>query len=134
MKRVTRDTRRSHLTNIEASKRQAAIPRGPRPVLRNAHWRLAAAPAGGRPGGTLAPAYRDGLAGLPDWQTPPRADVDEARWQDRFERLIAYLEAGNDWPRHKAVITGEEHELGMWLHLQRSRLHRGELMQQRRKH
>lgn len=77
--------------------------------------------------GTLAPAYRDGLAVLPDWQTPPRADIDEARWQGRFQALVAYLDAGNDWPRHKAVITGEEHDLGVWLHLQRSKLHRGEL-------
>lgn len=77
--------------------------------------------------GTLATAYRDGLAGLPDWLTPPRAETDEARWQERLKALVAYREAGNDWPRHTAVITGEEHELGVWLHLQRSKLHRGEL-------
>lgn len=77
--------------------------------------------------GTLAPAYRDGLAVLPDWQTPPRADADEARWHDRFEALVAYLDAGNDRPRHKAVITGEEHDLCKWLHLQRAKLYRGEL-------
>jgi Helicase associated domain len=77
--------------------------------------------------GTLAPAYRDGLAVLPGWQTPPRAESDEARWQDRFEALVSYRKAGNDWPRHKAVITGEEHDLGVWLHSQRSKLRRGEL-------
>ncbi|MBT2546860.1 helicase associated domain-containing protein [Arthrobacter sp. ISL-65] len=41
--------------------------------------------------------------------------------------LVAYRDAGNDWPRHKAVITGDEHDLGIWLHLQRSKLRRGEL-------
>ena len=71
--------------------------------------------------GALAPAYRDGLAGLPDWLTPPRTETDEARWQERLKALVAYREAGNDWPRHKAVITGEKHELGVWLHLQRSK-------------
>ncbi|WP_285289484.1 hypothetical protein [Arthrobacter sp. ISL-65] len=40
---------------------------------------MAAAAPRRRPGGTLAPAYRDGLAALPDWQTPPRADSDETR-------------------------------------------------------
>ncbi|MFJ5695958.1 helicase associated domain-containing protein [Arthrobacter sp. NPDC093125] len=77
--------------------------------------------------GTLAPAYRDGLAVLPGWQTPPRAEAFEARWQHRLAALIAYRGAGNDWPRHKADISGEEHELGVWLHLQRSKLRRGEL-------
>lgn len=77
--------------------------------------------------GTFAPAYRNGLAVLPGWQTPPRADAEEARWQDRLEALVAYRNAGHDWPRHKSVITGEEHELGAWLHLQRSKLRRDEL-------
>ena len=36
-------------------------------------------------------------------------------------------ERGNDWPRHKAIITGEEHELGVWLHTQRYKQRRGEL-------
>jgi hypothetical protein len=67
------------------------------------------------------------LAVLPGWQTPPRAETDEARWQERLKDLAAYREAGNDWPRHKAVITGQEHDLGVWVHLQRSKLHRGEL-------
>jgi hypothetical protein len=35
--------------------------------------------------GTLAPAYRDGLAVLPGWQTPPRAEAFEARWRARLE-------------------------------------------------
>lgn len=77
--------------------------------------------------GTLAPAYRDGLAVLPGWQTPPRTEADEARWHDRLEALSAYRQSGNDWPRHKATIKGEEHDLGVWLHLQRSKLHRGQL-------
>lgn len=77
--------------------------------------------------GTLAPAYCDGLTVLPDGQTPPRAETDAARWHERLAALVAYLDAGNDGPRHKAVIIGEEHELGVWLHLQRSKLHRGEL-------
>jgi hypothetical protein len=40
---------------------------------------------------------------------------------------VAYLASGQDWPRHKATVTGEEHELGVWLHTQRFRQHRGEL-------
>lgn len=77
--------------------------------------------------GTLAPAFRDGLAVLPGWQSAPRALADEARWQDRLAALVAYRVAGRDWPRHKATVTGEEHELGVWLHTQRYKLRRGEL-------
>jgi hypothetical protein len=69
--------------------------------------------------GTLAPAFRDGLAVLPDWQRPPRAVADEARWQDRLAALARYRAAGHDWPRHKAAVAGEEHDLGVWLHSQR---------------
>ncbi|MFE4542205.1 helicase associated domain-containing protein [Arthrobacter sp. NPDC056727] len=77
--------------------------------------------------GTLAPAYRDGLAILPGWQRPPRPVADEARWRDRLGALVRYRAAGNDWPRHKAVAVGEEHELGVWLHAQRQKARRGDL-------
>jgi hypothetical protein len=77
--------------------------------------------------GTLAPAYRDGLAVLPDWQRPPRSVADEARWQDRIKALAEYRAAGHDWPRHKSSVTSEEHELGVWLHAQRQKARRGEL-------
>ncbi|PNH86118.1 helicase-associated protein [Arthrobacter sp. AFG20] len=77
--------------------------------------------------GTLAPAYRDGLAVLPDWQRPPRPVADEVRWQDRFAALVRYRAAGHDWPRHKTVPSGEEHDLGLWLHSQRQKAHRGDL-------
>jgi hypothetical protein len=52
--------------------------------------------------GTLAAAYRDGLAVLQDLQTPPRAGTDEARWQERLKALVAYRDAGNDWIRFSA--------------------------------
>lgn len=68
--------------------------------------------------GMLAPAFRDGLAVLPGWEGTPRAEADEARWQEQLAALAAYRAAGNDWPRHKAVIAGEEHALGVWLHFQ----------------
>ncbi|KRE52947.1 hypothetical protein ASG92_25090 [Arthrobacter sp. Soil736] len=77
--------------------------------------------------GTLAPAYRDGLAALPGWQTPTRVEADEARWRERLTALVEYRAAGSDWPRHKAFVEGLEHELGVWLHSQRSKLHRSEL-------
>ncbi|WP_353713504.1 helicase associated domain-containing protein [Arthrobacter sp. K5] len=77
--------------------------------------------------GTLAPAYRDGLAALPDWQRPPRSVADEARWRDRLAALVRYRSAGHDWPRHKTIVTGKEHDLGVWLHFQRQKARRGEL-------
>jgi hypothetical protein len=77
--------------------------------------------------GTLAPAYRDGLAVLPDWQRPPQAVADENRWQDRFQALAEYRAAGHDWPRHKSSVAGVEHELGVWLHAQRQKARRGDL-------
>lgn len=51
----------------------------------------------------------------------------QVRRQERLEELKAYRAAGNDWPRHKSVITGEEHELGSWLHSQRYKQRRGQL-------
>jgi hypothetical protein len=77
--------------------------------------------------GTLARAYGDALAELSGWQTPVRAEADEARWAERLAALVEFRAAGNDWPRHKAVITGEEHDLGVWLHFQRSKSRRSEL-------
>ena len=77
--------------------------------------------------GTLAQEYRDGLAVLDGWEGKPRAEADEERWQERLAALVEYRAAGNDWPRHKAVITGEEHQLGVWLHLQRAKVRRGQL-------
>ncbi|MBT2547203.1 helicase associated domain-containing protein [Arthrobacter sp. ISL-65] len=77
--------------------------------------------------GTLAPALRQGLDVLPDWRRLPRLAADEARWQDRLTALKAYLAAGNDWPLHKFSVTGEEHDLGVWLHSQRQKAHRGAL-------
>jgi hypothetical protein len=76
--------------------------------------------------GTLAPAYRDGLSVLPGWEGTPRAILFQTRWQERLAALVAYRAAGNDWPLHEGT-TGEEHELGVWLHRQRFELRRGEL-------
>jgi hypothetical protein len=76
---------------------------------------------------TLAEAYREGLTVLPDWQSRSRAEADEARWQERLAALTEYRAAGNDWPRHKASVEGQEHDLGVWLHYQRAKLHHGEL-------
>jgi hypothetical protein len=62
---------------------------------------------------TLATAFREGLAVLPGWEGKPRGEADEECWRQRLAELKAYRAAGNDWPRHKAVITGEEHDLGV---------------------
>lgn len=77
--------------------------------------------------GTLAPAFKEGLAVLPGWERKPCLQADEERWHEQLAALKVYRAAGNDWPRHKAVITGEEHELGVWLHTQRYKQRRGEL-------
>ncbi|MET1088005.1 MAG: helicase associated domain-containing protein [Arthrobacter sp.] len=77
--------------------------------------------------GTLAPVFRDGLAVLPGWEGRLRGEADEERWQERLAALKEYRAAGNDWPRHKAVITGEEHDLGVWLYGQRIKYHGGKL-------
>lgn len=77
--------------------------------------------------GRLPAEYKEGLAVLSGWERPSRAEADEERWLGRLEALTAYRAAGNDWPRHKATITGEEHDLGVWLHGQRSKLRQGQL-------
>jgi hypothetical protein len=56
-----------------------------------------------------------------------RSEADEERWNRRLVQLSEYRAAGNDWPRHKAVIAGEEHDLGVLLHTQRYKQRRGEL-------
>ena len=45
---------------------------------------------------------------------------------NRVTALAACRAAVKDWPRHEGT-TGEEHELGVWLHRQRFELRRGEL-------
>lgn len=55
------------------------------------------------------------------------SQADEEWWHQRLEELKAYRAAGNKWPRHKAVITGKEHDLGIWLHSQRMKHRRGQL-------
>ncbi|MFJ5696622.1 helicase associated domain-containing protein [Arthrobacter sp. NPDC093139] len=77
--------------------------------------------------GTLAPAFKEGLAVLPGWEGKPRAEADEDRWRERLIALTEYRAAGKDWPRHKAFVTGEEHDLDVWLHTQRYKARRGEL-------
>jgi hypothetical protein len=77
--------------------------------------------------GRLSPVVRDGLACLPGWQDRVRAAADEARWQQRLAETAGYRAAGQDWPRHKSADTGQEHDLGVWLHTQRYKLRRGEL-------
>lgn len=77
--------------------------------------------------GTLARAFREGLEAAPGWQGVPRDVADEDRWQVRLAALVQYRAAGKDWPRHKAVVASEEHELGVWLHTQRYKHRRGEL-------
>ncbi|MFF2317385.1 hypothetical protein ACFVTE_14055 [Arthrobacter sp. NPDC058097] len=66
------------------------------------------------------------MAALSGWQTPSRAEADKSWWDERLASLVEYRAAGNDWPRHKAFVTGLEHDLGVWLHFQRAKLHRGE--------
>jgi hypothetical protein len=77
--------------------------------------------------GTLAPAFNEGLSVLSGWERNPRPVADEERWHEHLAALKSYRADGNDWPRHKAVVTGEEHELGVWLHTQRYKQRRGEL-------
>lgn len=47
---------------------------------------------------TLAEAYREGLAVVPDWQIRSRAEADEARWQQRLEALAEYRAAATTGP------------------------------------
>lgn len=53
--------------------------------------------------------------------------ADEARWKVRLAALAAYRAAGQDWPRYKAEAGSEEHQLGVWLHVQRLRQRGGKL-------
>lgn len=77
--------------------------------------------------GTLPQAFQDGLKILGDWQDLRRSAGDEARWQERLAALAGYRESRQDWPRHKTTSDGLEHELGVWIHTQRYKAHRGEL-------
>ncbi|SDL40712.1 Helicase associated domain-containing protein [Arthrobacter sp. ok362] len=77
--------------------------------------------------GTLSPAYRDGLARVPEWAGNPRAAADEARWHDRLAQLADFRAEGNDWPRHQQADSEREHTLGVWIHVQRQKHRRGGL-------
>ncbi|MET3206289.1 UNVERIFIED_ORG: hypothetical protein ABIB21_003108 [Arthrobacter sp. UYEF13] len=70
--------------------------------------------------GTLSPVYREGLAAVPGWDTvTSRSAENAARWERRMAELVAYLAAGNDWPRHKDFEAEHERVLGVWVHVQR---------------
>jgi hypothetical protein len=75
----------------------------------------------------LSPAYAEALANLPGWDQSARARAEEARWRLRLSQLTAYVEAGNDWPRHKDTDSEQERVLGVWLHIQRYKRRRREL-------
>jgi hypothetical protein len=77
--------------------------------------------------GTLDPAYRDGLARVPEWAGNHRAAADEARWHDRLAELVEFRQEGSDWPRHHSYDSEREHTLGVWIHAQRYKRRRGEL-------
>jgi hypothetical protein len=77
--------------------------------------------------GTLAPAYRDGLAQVPGWQQNRRESEDEGRWHRRLAQLAAYREEGNDWPRHRMTDSEREHARWVWIHTQRYQRRRGKL-------
>ena len=78
--------------------------------------------------GTLHPAYRDGLARTPEWVENHRAAADEARWHGRLAELVEFRQEGNDWPRHHDFESEREHALGVWIHTQRYKHRRGELV------
>jgi hypothetical protein len=44
----------------------------------------------------LAPAFREGLDVLAGWESRPRVEADEDRWNRRLEQLKEYRAAGND--------------------------------------
>ncbi len=67
--------------------------------------------------GTLDPAYRDGLAPVPEWTGN----------HDRLAQLVEFRQEGNDWPRHHDYDSEREHTLGMWIHAQRCKRRRGHL-------
>lgn len=78
--------------------------------------------------GTLSPAYREGLAVIPDWDKTSRSKADdEARWQQRLEELLRIRAAGGDWPRHQKTDDLNERILGVWLHGQRIEYRAGRL-------
>jgi hypothetical protein len=77
--------------------------------------------------GTLDPAYRHGLAGVPGWAENHRGVADEARWHQRLAQLVDLRKEGNDWPRHHDYDSEYEHTLGVWIHTQRYKRRRGEL-------
>jgi hypothetical protein len=77
--------------------------------------------------GTLHPAYRGGLARVPEWLGNHRAAADEARWHRRLAELVEFRQEGHDWPRHHDYASEREHALGVWIHTQRYKHRRGEL-------
>ena len=76
-----------------------------------ASWLLSRSRAAAR--GTLSPAYRDGLAVIPNWdRQPTRAEENAARWYRRLTELVQYRQDGNGWPLHHNASSEEERVLG----------------------
>lgn len=78
--------------------------------------------------GTLSLAYAQALDTIPGWRDyAGKRDADAARWKRRLSEVAAYLDAGNDWPRHNRTEDREERVLGVWLHTQRIDYRAGKL-------
>lgn len=64
---------------------------------------------------------------LPGWREPQKRLKEDVNWSRKFESLVSYLAAGNDWPRNRTGESEEERAHGRWLGTQRHLRSKGEL-------
>ena len=81
--------------------------------------------------GTLPAAKVTLLASLGDWCGPTREQVEKEHWEERLGQLITFVREQQRMPRWGRHSTGDEHTLGVWLHIQHQARMRGQLLPQR---
>jgi hypothetical protein len=79
--------------------------------------------------GLLAEDRRYLLTVLPGWLGNQRAEQEAARWLFRVEQLRAFHAETRRWPHFRDPSDEHERELGVWLHAQRQRFGRGQLLE-----
>lgn len=83
--------------------------------------------------GELTKDHLAQLNTVPGWNRPPKAAIEEGRWQQRLAETVAFNQQYKRWPRYPQGITAEEKTIAVWLGGQRQKLRNGTLRHDRRK-
>jgi len=82
--------------------------------------------------GTLLSSRQNSLDSIGPWRELSRRFHDAAAWHERLGTLAAYYAENERWPSYKSTTDEGEHQIGVWLHVQRQQASRAQLSDARR--